>query len=252
MALKVVSTLSILLCLTNISKAQDIPSISTDRPDQTEGSSTVPKGYFQIELGFGLENSNDQFDVTTYGIPSALFRYGIAKHLEARLIAEYITYKDLSAKGNGLPPVALGIKFTISGEKGILPELAILGHVAINDLATENFKANYYSPDLRLSMSHTLSEKFSLGYNLGAEWNAYSNKANGIYTLALGHSFNDKVSCYVEGFGFFYSKNNTHFADTGITYALNRDVQFDFSIGKGITKIDESYYIDFGFAARFK
>lgn len=34
-------------------------TISTDRPDQTEGSSTVPKGSFQIETGllFGYSKS---------------------------------------------------------------------------------------------------------------------------------------------------------------------------------------------------
>ena len=32
--------------------ASDVPELITDRPDQTESSSTVPPGYVQIEVGW--------------------------------------------------------------------------------------------------------------------------------------------------------------------------------------------------------
>ena len=34
------------------SKAQELPSIQTDRPDQTECPFITPKNYFQLENGF--------------------------------------------------------------------------------------------------------------------------------------------------------------------------------------------------------
>ena len=36
----------------NINFAQDLPSIQTDRPDQTECPFITPRHYFQLENGF--------------------------------------------------------------------------------------------------------------------------------------------------------------------------------------------------------
>lgn len=51
--------------------------IITDRPDQTESSSTIPKGSLQIESGMLLGFAeNDNISLRTIIAPSTLFRYG--------------------------------------------------------------------------------------------------------------------------------------------------------------------------------
>ena len=49
------------------------PEIITDRPDQTEASSIVPKGGIQVELGTQIENDVVQnMKVTNYTYTTAL------------------------------------------------------------------------------------------------------------------------------------------------------------------------------------
>ena len=54
----------------------------TDRPDQTESASTVPKFRFQLETGGSLEVINK---LKTMVLPGSLFRYGIGNNIELRL-----------------------------------------------------------------------------------------------------------------------------------------------------------------------
>ncbi|MEJ2113997.1 MAG: hypothetical protein P8X62_10030 [Flavobacteriaceae bacterium] len=62
-------------------------SIITDRPDQTESSSTIEKGSLQIETGIlvGFTNNND-FSEEQLLAPTTLFRCGISKGFEISLI----------------------------------------------------------------------------------------------------------------------------------------------------------------------
>jgi len=50
-------------------------------------------------------------------------------------------------------------------------------------------------------MQHTLSKRFTLGYNLGYEWDGESSNPNFIYTLTTGITITEKLGGYVEVFG---------------------------------------------------
>lgn len=58
--------------------------IITDRPDQTESSSTIPKNSFQIEMRMVTQKSKDN-SVTSFAGLSTLLRYGISDKVELRL-----------------------------------------------------------------------------------------------------------------------------------------------------------------------
>ena len=60
-----------MIALSNVIIAQEIV---TDRPDQTESSTTIPNKSFQIEMGFGSGNYNSE---RLSLLPTTLFRYGL-------------------------------------------------------------------------------------------------------------------------------------------------------------------------------
>ena len=74
-----------ILTFQNTTSAQDLPSIQTDRPDQTECPFITPRHYFQFENGFSYEK-NDK-DLTAFVTPTVLTRFGINKFFELRLIS---------------------------------------------------------------------------------------------------------------------------------------------------------------------
>ncbi|WP_181305503.1 transporter [Rufibacter sp. XAAS-G3-1] len=229
--------------------------IQTDRPDQTEASSVIPVGSLQVELGVFRQKHRQNGQTTIdYMHPSALFRYGILERLELRLIAGYhrTTRPDESDAGDasGLDAFAIGTKIYVAEENGLFPEIAIIGHLTFPSGSSE-FKPGFMAPDLRLSFAHTLSEKLSLGYNVGYEWDGDSPSGSGIYTLALGTGLGERWGLYAELFGEKPEQGKwSHSADAGFTFSPRYDIQFDVSAGVGLNEEAPDYYLCAGFSFR--
>ena len=100
-------------------------------------------------------------------------------------------------------------------------------------------------------MQHTLSEKASLSYNLGAEWDGKTARPTYIYTITNGLSLSDKTGFYYEVYGSI-TKNQTseHNFDCGFTYLANYDIMLDISGGARFDDYNVNY-ISLGFSYRF-
>jgi hypothetical protein len=231
--------------------AQSLPAIQTDRPDQTECPFTVPAKYIQVETGFGYEKADAS--TSSFTFPSVLWKYGLNDRLEFRLITELESIKQSGNKISGLNPVTVGFKTNIVQEHGILPMISFIGHLTIPDAAGKDLKATYYAPAFRFTMQHTLSEKVSLGYNLGAEWDGESPEPTFIYTLTSGFALSEKFGSFIELYGFAPQKGKAdHRFDAGLTYLFNSNVMADLSGGVGLTPNAPDYFISAGFSFRFK
>lgn len=241
----------ILFLIFQVATAQDQQPepIQTDRPDQTETPALVPKGMFQMENGFLYQKEND--DENGLVTPTVLAKYGVNENFELRLIIEYNTIESGDQKTSGFNPILIGTKIKMCEEKGIVPKTSFIGHLLIPKLASEDFKADYYATEFRFVMQHTLAEKLSLSYNLGAEWDGITPDATFIYTLATGFTFTDKFGGYAELFG-FAPQNDTanHSFDGGFTYLLSNDMMADISAGVGLTENAPDYFISCGFSFR--
>jgi Putative MetA-pathway of phenol degradation len=231
--------------------SQDLPSIQTDRPDQTECPFIVPTNYLQMENGFSYQKTNDNSSEII--APTILVKYGINDHFELRMISEYILNKHNSNQNSGINPVLFGFKSRLFEEKGILPLTSFIGHLSVPKLSAKTNKTTYYAPEFRFVMQHTISEKQSLSYNLGAEWNGETAEPTFIYTLTTGYSFSEKVSGYIELYGFIpqFEKPDHRF-DGGICYLLNPNHQLDISSGFGLSETSPHYFVSLGYSFRVK
>ena len=229
--------------------AQINEPIQADRPDQTETPAIVPKGMFQVETGFTFQK-NDEISKTNT-LPPALWKYGVNENFELRLITEFISEKIDENTQEGLAPIFIGFKVKLAEEKGIVPKTSFIAHIGIPNAASEKYKTEFYAPEFRFVMQHTLSNKFSLSYNLGAEWDGFSAEPTFIYTLTSGYSITKKLGSYIELFGFSPQNQKTnHNFDGGITYLINDNFMLDLSSGFGITKNAPKNYFALGFSFR--
>ena len=241
-------TLSVAVCASTLfsfsQQTQTEKPLVTDRPDATEASSTVGKGVLQFETG-GLyesfEENGTQLENYTYN--TMLIRYGILDNVEFRLgwnFVEGVTKINGNTLDNvtsGLTPLLLGLKIDITKENGAMPEIALVGHVFPIFSSSTDYKPETTGTDFRLSVSHTLSEKSSLGYNIGSQWGNDSPEAAAIYTLAYGYSFTNKFGFYAELYGDLpEDRSANHYWDAGLTYLVNNDLQLDTYFGTSITK----------------
>jgi hypothetical protein len=205
----------------------------------------------QIESGFLWENVDAQ--ARNYSYPSVLWKIGLNDRFETRIISEYVSVKDNAETVAGLNPVTLGFKVNFCQEKGILPTTSFIGHMTTSNLGSKEFHTSYSAPKFRFTMQHTLSETFSLAYNLGAEWDGENPGQSYIYTLTSGISLGEKLSCYVELFGNAPAHSKpVHRCDGGFTYLFNNDFIVDLSGGLGLTDNSSDYYLAFGVSYRFK
>lgn len=243
--------LIIMVLLLNFSKAQNIPSIQTDRPDQTECPFIVPKKNFQAEIGFAYEKVGK--NSSSVLLPSCLFKFGISDKTELRLITEVEQLKQHPEKKTGLNPVVIGFKTNILQEKGMLPTISFIGHLSLPNVASCENKADFFAPAFRFTMQHTLSSKVALGYNLGAEWDGFTPEPTFIYTVTTGISLSEKFGCYAELYGFAPQKSTAdHYADAGFTFLLNNDILFDVAAGIGLTPAASTFFIGTGFSFRLR
>ena len=239
------------LSLASLSLAQTtIFPLITDRPDQTESSITVPYKALQIETGFLNENGGN---VKSYAYNTTLLRYGLLENLELRLGLEYLADKNTVTNSTvtGLSPLYAGFKVNVREEDGWKPEVAFLAGLVLPFTAHEAFAPTYTAASARFSLSHTLTDRLSLGYNLGMEWDGYTAIPAYNYSVVLGISLMEKVGMYVESYGAIIENNNSeHLVDGGFTYHILPNFQADISGGIGLNANAIDNFISFGLTYR--
>jgi hypothetical protein len=240
-------TILILLLITGFIglKAQEI---ITDRPDQTESSSTIPNKSFQLESGvylgnIDIENRSERISL----IPTVLLRYGLTRTFELRLVEQVVNLKNKSTSENifGFSDLELGAKIQILKKETINSEIAFITHLLIptgtDSLTNENFGSIN-----KVAISHVLNDFLDLGYNVGYNY-FFTGNGDLTYSLALGVGLSKKVGTYFEVFGEIAELNDwiSNF-DGGITYLIKDNMQLDFSVGVGLNQ--QMNYFALGFS----
>ena len=231
--------------------------ISTDRPDQTESPDIVLRNHLQIETGFFYEkdNSNARAKTENYNLPEVLLRYGLLNRLELRFSAFYSREDILTPNGRirntGFQPFEIGSKILFYEGSKFIPKISALTEFALPKTGIDEYRLKHISPSFMMLMSNEISDKFELGYNIGYDWNLDDKTTTGVYTISLAYSPYEKISTYLESYGFMQNGTSADFRmDYGITYAFRDNMQFDISSGIGLSDISPDFFIDVGFSLR--
>jgi hypothetical protein len=238
----------------------------TDRPDATESSSIVPRGLFQFEVGWThTENDEGGVEFENDAAPEVLLRAGLSERIELRVgfggyqWAETTIAGGGSIDGEGAADSSLGIKLRLATEQGGRPEMALIGAVSL-PTGDDLFTTDEVDPAFRLTFSNTLSDRLSLGYNVGAAWASETDGggdedrlARAEWTAALGIGATDRLSFFVELFG--DAALSAHgsartLIDGGATYLLRENVQFDLFVGSGLSDAAEDWFGGVGISFR--
>ncbi len=210
-------------------------TIVTDRPDQTESSSTVPRRSMQIESGVLLGFTGDNlFSVKQLLIPTTLLRFGLTKSIELRVFNQFerINNQINDKETKGFSDLEIGAKINLLSRADINTEIAIISHVVLPTGAA-GLTLNSVGARNTLSVSHQLSKNTAIGYNFGYNHSG-AGKGELTYTLAVGTGITEKLSVFFEPYGSlnaFYHKVNIN---AGLTYLLKDNFQLDFSLGTGV------------------
>jgi len=190
---------------------------------------------------------NDDISLRLFSGPTTLFRYGLTKEIEIRVVNQYINIKNKinSKEISGIADLEVGVKTQIIRRENSNTEIAFLSQLVIptgsKDLSFEKFGTIN-----KLSISHQLNDRINLGYNFG--YNYFGIDSGFLtYSLVLGVSISERMEVYVEPYGEIgiFDEHLANF-DAGITYLLQDNFQLDFSFGTGLNYTRN--YISAGFS----
>jgi hypothetical protein len=234
----------------------------TDRPDQTESSSTVPVGSVQIEAGWLREEVDDT--VTTESAPGVLLRIGVAEELELRVGWSGWVEEEVEpgpphggrTKISGSGDAELGLKWHLWSEKGNRPDAALLVGTSV-PVGSAALTSDAWDPAFRFAFDHELSPTVGLAYNVGYAWDtvegangATSRAGAAIWTAALGVALNEKVGAFIELFGALPDGSAESSFDGGLTWLVGPALQLDLYAGVGLSSTAPDSFVGFGLSWR--
>ena len=138
--------------------------IVTDRPDQTESSSTVPKKSLQIESGMLLKFVEEgDLSLREFAIPTTLFRYGISKGVELRVVNQYVNIKEKGTSNeiSGIADLEIGAKVRIFSKENSKTEIGFLSHLIL-PTGTKEVSFEKVGTINKLAISHELSDNIGV------------------------------------------------------------------------------------------
>ena len=194
-------------------------TIATDRPSAlTENSTSLYKNGIQLESGFLIQL--DSGETQPISAPNLLLRYGLTEKTELRLMNDVLVDEE---------NVELGV-WTIGAKiqlyKSDKVNLSVLPSIQIPSDYDDKGSLSEQPINAKVIGNYVVSKANSVGYTIG-----YTLNNNEIgYSLFLGHNFSDKISTFIELYGF----NNQLNIDAGLAYLIQDKLQFDAYFGTGL------------------
>lgn len=246
-------------------RAQPEPSataepLTSDRPGYSDGVNVLPSGLFQLESGFSLSGQSDRnwADHTLIaGTPT--LRLGVGHRLELRFGGDGFRLNshregNVYQRAMGVSAFAVGAKYALVPERGFRPALSL---IAVTSLPAGDAPSTSsgVDPALKLAWSKTLSESTSASGNvvvssLSASGGRYNQQA---VSLQLSRNLWRDWG----GFGEVYlvtpvdrGGSGAWTFDTGVSYALGRNAQFDISVGQQIVPLARCWFVAAGIVVR--
>lgn len=234
--------------------------LTADRPDFTEGASTVGRGVLQIEFGytFGGDWSGGN-SVQTHALGELLLRGGVAADwLEFRVAATPVTRVDSRESGaseTGIEDLYLGAKLALTRQAGRIPALAVLPQMTLPTGSTL-FSGGRALPGVNLAYSWDVPGGLSLAgstqVNLAVadgddsypEWAQSAVAAAGVGT---------RGGVYGEWYAFLpmgADAPKEHYLNAGLTWLTADDSQWDIRVGVGLNDAAEDFFAGVGAAVR--
>lgn len=242
------------------------PDLVTDRPDQTESASVVPRGWGQIEIGWTFAHDDEAgVDVETVEGPGTLLRLGVHDRMELRIGWDGHVRQRVEAFGgrftvDGLGDMSLGAKFLLVEGTDSRPQVALLVQSTV-PVGDDEVTSDRYDPSFRFNFDHDLSERTGFGVNLGAEWQEVPGPsgdeaaASFLYTAVLGHSPADRWGVFVEIYGSESVSGpdlpGETSLDGGVTWLLRPNLQLDLAGGIGLSDSADDRFLGLGVSYRW-
>jgi hypothetical protein len=236
------------LCLPLAATADD-DAISPDRPSVAESSQVVGKGRFQLETGIQWDRRRDpDLHERTLTTPT-LLRIGLGERAELRVETDgrTIVHDADPASGQhtvtaGYADTSLGVKWHVAEQRGSQPSLGVLLHADLPSGSRE-LRGRGVRPSLRLAADWELPNGLELTVMPGVGVDSDERGARygyGVLAVELDKAFSERVHGFAELAAPQVARadhgGTQAVFDAGLTYLVNKDLQLDAALVRGLNR----------------
>ena len=220
---------------------------TADRPGASTGPSVVGHKVIQLEQGIQYDGDGG---AGVFTFSNTLLRYGLFENMELRLGGDGFLY--MPEGGSKFKPafsgLSLGTKIKCYEGKGAIPAISIMANFAIPYTASKGFNTEHFAPSLYLLFDNPVNDWFSIGYNVGAEWNGSHPAPTAFVAVCLGFSATERLGCFAESYNYFSKFGHTYAVDFGFNYMVARRLQLDLAANLDLRNPAQAWAISFGVA----
>lgn len=217
--------------------------------DATESPTSTVKGAAQIEFASSYESFKEGNEKSIgHTIGSLLFLYGISDQMEVRLGVDFqhngvrINRQRPSSVFSGYTPLQIGIGADIIAEKGVWPQVTLIGDIFIPTTGGSDFEQKNLGISLKSGFYHNLGKKQNaqLNYNIGTDFGnddfAYSYAITYLQNIgSIGGVYLEFNGNFPDGF------SPSHYISAAFYWTPNATIQFDTIIGRGLNTSQDFY-----------
>jgi hypothetical protein len=226
----------------------------TDRPDFTESSQVVPRGWVQIESGLALETSNaENRHSIAFGTP--LIRVGLIRKLELRIGADGAMYQRLGdERSGGFSDMDFGVKYKFMEEGRFRPAMSAIAAIS-TPIGQSTFSSGAYEPAIKLTWEKDVIAGFSAAGNFN--WSALAVEGGRLHqrvaSLSIGHGLGRGFSGFWEVYGFTAEergRESAYMFASGLIRAVGKNAQWDVNVHRRMGAQGPDWIVSAGFVAR--
>jgi hypothetical protein len=243
---------------------QLLREMSTDRPDTTESPITVDAGHFQLEASF-FDYTRDKADGGTrsevWGYGLVNFKAGLTNNIDLQIVFDSYTEERTQGAGvsettQGFSDITARVKINLWGNDGGSSALAIMPYVKAPTgtvLSNDEWEGGIIVP-----FGFDLADGIGVGLMAEADWVYNEDDGNydieWLHSATIGFDLTEKMGLYVEAVGIASAAEGFQyqaFFDTGLTYRMNENVQFDCGTRIGLTDASDDIGVFAGVSVRY-
>jgi len=231
------------ICTPLLLLAQELPIQPEETPYLLK-----PK-QLQVETGFTFKKINHETQVIA--APNQLFKLGLTKWLELRLLYEYNFIKSDLSQTNRFLPFQFGFKNKLWKEQKWIPEAALVTQIGVPNWAHSQFKLENWLCENQIMLQGNYSKKYSINYNFGIKWDGV--EAHPFYTYKWTHSYllSKWLTAYTDLLGHVHTKTESHAsADIGLMFQFTDNMMLDITGGVGLNEATPDYFTSLIFPIR--
>lgn len=222
------------------SLAQTNSTIRTGRPGQAIGAYVVGTEIFQVQSGLDYGSLISDTSSEHFGVLSSVLRYGLSERFELSALISFMNdhqsgsvVPSTSETKSGISDLHLGFRINlIDKPDGWKPGLGLQTRFRTT-FVNPDFRSKNLAPILILATNNKLSSSMALATNFGVSYDGSTAIPAYLYVINVSRSFAESWGAFVEVYGRSKSSIGSVYADTGVAYSVNSDLQFDLYGGGG-------------------